>query len=386
MKNKVKGPVNYNNLLDRIANILVEARTKVVREINKAQVLAYWEIGREIVEFEQKGQLRAEYGEELILRLAKDMTKRLGKGFSKSNIFLMRQFYLTYPEKFQTLSGKSSKAQKFQTESGISKTLSRKSTIQQTVFAESQKSQTVSDEFEPMPSWSHYWELLKVEEPLTRSFYEQEAVQNNWSVRELKRQINSMLFERLALSKDTKAVMKMARKGQIIEKPEDAIKDPYILEFLNLKEETSYTESQLEKALTDKLQYFLLELGKGFSFVACQKRITIANRHYYIDLVFYNRLLKCFVLIDLKTGELDHADIGQMNFYLNYFNKNEKTEDENDPIGIILCAKKDDIFAKYVLGGLSNKVFASKYKLALPSEKELRLKLKSIPRMLEDKH
>jgi predicted nuclease of restriction endonuclease-like (RecB) superfamily len=193
-----------------------------------------------------------------------------------------------------------------------------------------------------------------------------------------------MLFERLALSKDVKTVMKLARRGQIIEKPEDAIKDPYILEFLNLKEETYYTESQLEEALTDKLQYFLLELGKGFSFVARQKRITIANRHYYVDLVFYNRLLKCFVLIDLKTGELDHADIGQMNFYLNYFKENEKTEDENDPIGIILCAKKDDIFAKYVLGGLSNKVFASKYRLALPSEKELRLKLKSIPKLLDN--
>ena len=384
MKNKTIGQTNYCNLLDRIANILVEARTKVVREINKAQVLAYWEIGREIVEFEQKGQLRAEYGEELILRLAKDMTKRLGKGFSKSNIFLMRQFYLTYPEKFQTLSGKSSKAQKFQTPSGISKTLSRKSSIPQTLSAEWQKSQIVSGKFEPMLSWSHYCELLKVEEPLGRSFYEQEAIQNNWSVRELKRQINSMLFERLALSKDTKAVIKMAKKGQIIEKPEDAIKDPYILEFLNLKEETSYTESQLEEALTEKLQYFLLELGKGFSFVARQKRITIANRHYYIDLVFYNRLLKCFVLIDLKTGELDHADIGQMNFYLNYFKENEKTDDENDPIGIILCAKKDDIFAKYVLGGLSNKVFASKYKLALPSEKELRLKLKSITKLLDN--
>jgi len=253
--------------------------------------------------------------------------------------------------------------------------VSRKSSIQQ----------TVSSKFEPMLSWSHYCELLKVDEPLAQSFYEQEAVQNNWSVRELKRQINSMLFERLALSKDTKVVMKMARKGQIIEKPEDTIKDPYILEFLKLKEETSYTESQLEQALVDKLQYFLLELGKGFSFVARQKRITIANRHYYIDLVFYNRLLKCFVLIDLKTDELDHADIGQMNFYLNYFKENEKTEEENDPIGIILCAKKDDIFAKYVLGGLSNKVFASKYKLALPSEKELRLKLKSIPRLLVEK-
>ena len=354
MENKKITVRNYNNLFDKIANIFLEARGKVVREINRAQVLAYWEIGREIIEFEQKGKIRAEYGKELIDRLSKDLTEKFGRGFSSTNLKMMRLFYQNFP-------------------------------IRQTLSDESQKPQTLSSKFEPMLSWSHYCELLKVEETLARSFYEQEAIQNNWSVRELKRQINSMLFERLSLSKDTKAVMKMAKKGQIVEKPEDAIKDPYILEFLNLKEETSYTESQLEQAIIDKLQYFLLELGKGFSFVARQKRITIVNRHYYIDLVFYNRLLKCFVLIDLKTGELDHADIGQMNFYLNYFKENEKQEDENDPIGLILCAKKDDIFAKYVLGGLNNKVFSSKYKLALPSEKELRLKLKSIPKMLEEK-
>ena len=311
MKNKVRGPVNYSNLLDRIGRILVKARTKVVREINKAQVMAYWEIGREIVDFEQKGKARGEYGEHLIERLSKDMTPRFGKGISSTNLKMMRLFYHTFPIR-QTLSDESVQEQKSQTASGKSETVSRKSSIQKTVPGKFQISRALSDEFEPMLSWSHYCELLKVEEPLARSFYEQEAVQNNWSVRELKRQINSMLFERLALSKDTKAVMKMARKGQVIEKPEDAIKDPYILEFLNLKEEVSYTESQLEEALTDKLQYFLLELGKGFSFVARQKRITIANRHYYIDLVFYNRLLKCFVLIDLKTGELDHAEIGQM--------------------------------------------------------------------------
>ena len=354
MENKKITVRNYNNLFDKIANIFLEARGKVVREINRAQVLAYWEIGREIIEFEQKGKTRAEYGKELIDRLSKDLTEKIGRGFSSTNLKMMRLFYQNFP-------------------------------IRQTLSDESQKPQTLSSKFEPMLSWSHYCELLKEEETLARSFYEQEAIQNNWSVRELKRQINSMLFERLSLSKDTKAVMKMAKKGQIVEKPEDAIKDPYILEFLNLKEETSYTESQLEQAIIDKLQYFLLELGKGFSFVARQKRITVVNRHYYIDLVFYNRLLKCFVLIDLKTGELDHADIGQMNFYLNYFKENEKQEDENDPIGLILCAKKDDIFAKYVLGGLNNKVFSSKYKLALPSEKELRLKLKSIPKMLEEK-
>jgi len=350
----------YDNLLERIAEILIQARTKVIREINRAQVLAYWEIGREIVEFEQKGKARAKYGEELIKKLSADLSAKFGKGFSERNLRNMRAFYLNFPIR-QTLSAKSKEAQKLQT-----------------LPAESEVGQAPSDKFEPRLSWSHYCELLKVEEPLARSFYEQEAIQNNWSVRELKRQINSMLFERLSLSKDTKAVMKMAKEGQIIEKPEDAIKDPYILEFLNLKEETAYTESQLEQALIDKLQDFLLELGKGFTFVARQKRITIANRHYYIDLVFYNRILRCFVLIDLKTGELDHSDIGQMNFYLNYFKENEKTEEENDPIGLILCARKDDIFAKYVLGGLNNKVFASKYKLALPSEKELRAKLKSL--------
>ena len=350
----------YDNLLERIAEILIQARTKVIREINRAQVLAYWEIGREIVEFEQKGKARAKYGEELIKKLSADLSAKFGKGFSERNLRNMRAFYLNFPIR-QTLSAKSKEAQKLQT-----------------LPAESEVGQAPSDKFEPRLSWSHYCELLKVEEPLARSFYEQEAIQNNWSVRELKRQINSMLFERLSLSKDTKAVMKMAKEGQIIEKPEDAIKDPYILEFLNLKEETAYTESQLEQALIDKLQDFLLELGKGFTFVARQKRISIANRHYYIDLVFYNRILRCFILIDLKTGELDHSDIGQMNFYLNYFKENEKTEEENDPIGLILCARKDDIFAKYVLGGLNNKVFASKYKLALPSEKELRAKLKSL--------
>ncbi|MEW6606931.1 MAG: PDDEXK nuclease domain-containing protein [bacterium] len=373
-KNKEITTRNYSSLLGRIAEILTQARNKAFREINRAQVLAYWGIGREIVEFEQKGKSRGEYGEQLIERLSRDMTEKFGRGFSPTNLKMMRLFYQSFPirqtlsdesQNPQTLSAKSGELKKFQTTSGKSQTLSCKSLIRQ----------TPTDRFEPMLSWSNYCELLKVEETLARSFYEQEAIQNNWSVRELKRQIGSMLFERLALSKDTKAVMKMAERGQIIEKPEDVIKDPYILEFLNLKEETSYTESQLEQALIDKLQHFLLELGKGFAFVARQKRITIANRHYYIDLVFYNRLLKSLVLIDLKTDELDHADIGQMNFYLNYIKDNEKTEDENDPIGLILCAKKDDIFAKYILGGLSNKVFASKYKLALPSEKELREKL-----------
>ncbi|MDP2208571.1 MAG: PDDEXK nuclease domain-containing protein [Bacteroidota bacterium] len=386
MKYKRIVPKIYDNLFKRIASILSDARRKVVREINQTQVLAYWEIGKEIVEFEQKGRIHGEYGERLIERLSKDMLQKFGRGFSSTNLKMMRLFYQSFPIR-QTLSDESLEKQKFQIPTRVTKKMSEKTQTLSAKFIKGNKSQvlsrkseirpTLSFQFKPILSWSHYCELLKVEEPLARSFYEKEAFQNNWSVRELKRQINSMLFERLTLSKDTKAVMKIAKKGQILEKPEDAIKDPYILEFLNLKEESAYTESQLEQTLIDKLQYFLLELGKGFTFVARQKRITIANRHYYIDLVFYNRLLKCFVLIDLKTGDLDHADVGQMNFYLNYFKENEKQEDENNPIGLILCAKKDDLFAKYILGGLDNKVFASKYKLTLPTENELRRKLKS---------
>ncbi len=277
--------ITFQGLLNRIAEIFKHARSKALREINKAQVLAYWEIGREIVEFEQKGKTRAEYGEKLLVKISKSLSAKFGRGFSAENLRLMRKFYITY-QKSKTLSWKSG----------------------------NEKSKTPSAKFEPHLSWSHYCELLKVGEPLARSFYEQEATQNNWSVREMKRQINSMLFERLALSKDTRDVMQMAKKGQI------------------------------------------------------------------------NRILKCFVLIDLKTGELDHSDIGQMNFYLNYFKENEKREDENDPIGLILCAKRDDIFAKYVLGGLNNKIFASKYKLALPSEREIKQKLKSISFSVDIRH
>lgn len=289
--------LNYSSLVSKIIDILTGARIKVIRQINNVHVIACWGIGREIVEFEQKGKKRGVYGEQLIERLSKDMTQRFGRGFSPANLKMMRLFYRRFPIR-----------------------------------------QTVSDESKANLSWSHYCELLKIDDPASRSFYEQESVQNNWSARELKRQINSMLFERLALSKDTKGIVRMARKGHVIEKPEDAIKDPYILEFLNLKEETYYTEHQLEQALIDKLKYFLLELGRGFVLVARQKRITVSSRHYYID--------------------------------------NEKIKGENDPIGLILCAKKDNIFAKYVLGGLDNKIFASKYKLALPSEQKLKTALK----------
>lgn len=372
----------YTTLFKRLTDIIHSARTTAVRQINKAQVLAYYEIGREIVEFEQKGKARAGYGEELIKRLSKDMTENFGRGFSEMNLRNMRRFYLEFPIQIQqTVSVKSLEERKFQAASGkssIPQIVSAKSLKSETGARKSEIRQTLSGEFNPELSWSHYCELLSVENPLARSFYEKEAVTNNWSFRELKRQINSQLFERLALSKDSSAVMRLAKKGHSIETPENAIKDPYILEFLNLKEENIYTENKLEQAIIDNLQKFLLEMGKGFAFVARQKRITIGNRHYYVDLVFYNRILRCPVLIDLKIDELNHADIGQMNFYLNYFKEHEKEVGENDPIGLILCAKKDDIFAKYVLGNLNNRIFASKYKLALPSEKELARKIKSL--------
>lgn len=333
---KITKSSNYQNLFQKVSNLLEEARRKTVRQINTVIIETYWMIGKLIVEEEQRGRDKAKYGEELMIRLSNDLTKRFGKGFSKSNLFMSRRFYLLYPQKkFQTLSGKS-------------------------IF------------------WSHICELLAVKDESVRSFYEIETIKNNWSVRELKRQINSMLFERLALSKDKEKVKQLAQKGQIIERPEDAIKDPYILEFLGLPEKSYYTESQLEQKLINHLQEFILELGKGFTFVGRQKRIAIDNEHYYIDLVFYHRTLRCLVLIDLKVGKLDHRDAGQMNFYLNYIKNNEMLNDEKPPIGIILCteANRSKVFIEYALGGLSNKVFVSKYKLYLPTKKELEEEIK----------
>jgi predicted nuclease of restriction endonuclease-like (RecB) superfamily len=331
----IKNP-DYNSLLDRVSTLIEEARRKAVKQVNTIIVQTYWEIGRLIVEEEQKGKEKADYGTALIVELSKDLTKRYGKGFSKSNLFLMRKFYLTYPpQKFQTVSGKFENAE--------------------------------------FLSWSHYCELITIKDELARSFYEIESIKNNWSVRELKRQINTLLFERLALSKDKEKVMQLAQKGQVIEKPEDAIKDPYVLEFLGLPERSYYTESQLEQELINHLQEFILELGKGFTFVGRQKRITIDNEHYYVDLIFYHRMLRCLVLIDLKIGKLAHADVGQMNFYLNYIKAQEMLEDENLPVGIILCTEpnRSKVFVEYALGGLSNKLFVSKYKLYLPTKREL---------------
>jgi len=324
---------NYTELINNIGFSIQRARENAIRAINTELVRANWEIGKHIVEFEQQGREKAEYGSSLLANLTKDLKAKYGKGFSKSTIYLCRQFYIRY-QKFQTVSGKL--------------------------------------------SWSHYAELLTISDDLSRSFYENQAIKENWSFRELKRQIDSALFQRLALSKDKNGVLELASKGQEIISANDAIKDPYVFEFLDLPKESIIKERGLEKKLVDNLQKFLLELGKGFSFVGRQFKITIDNEHYFIDLVFYHRILKCFVLIDLKTRKVKHYDIGQMNLYLNYFKDEENTEGDAEPIGIIIAADKHEFLVKYATGGLSNKIFVSKYQLYLPDQKVLEEKVKEI--------
>jgi predicted nuclease of restriction endonuclease-like (RecB) superfamily len=317
----------YQKLVDTIGTTIESARLRAIQAVNNELLKANWEI------YEQQGNEKAEYGSSLLTNLAKDLKTRFGKGFSKSNIYLMRQFYLKY-QIFQSVTGKL--------------------------------------------TWTHYAELLSVSDDNARRFYEKQAINENWSVRELKRQINSSLFERLALSKDKDGVLKLAERGQIITEPKDIVKDPYVLEFLQIPEEHRMTESRLEQKIIDNLQTFLLELGKGFSFVGRQYRITLDNDHYYVDLVFYHRILKCFVLIDLKTKHVKHQDIGQMNMYLNYFKAEENIEGDNPPIGIVLGADKNDILVEYAIGGISNNIFVSKYQLYLPDKKVLEEKVKEM--------
>ena len=317
---------DYRGLLESIGQMLEKGRMQAAYAVNNALVRTYWHIGREIVEFEQHGHAKAEYGSDMLNRLSRDLTDRFGRGFGRINVYYMRKLYLTYP-KVQTLS--------------------------------------------ELLTWSHYIELLKMDDPLERSFYEHECTAEKWGVRELKRQMKSMLFHRLALSTDKKAVMQLAEKGQIIERPEDVLKDPYVFEFTGLPQLPVYTEGDLEEALVGNLSQFLLELGKGFTYVGRQQRMTIAGRTYKVDLVFYHRILKCFVLIDLKRGEIQHEDVGQMNFYLNYYREEMNTEGDTEPIGIILGSIKDKLVMQYALQGITNQVFVSRYQLYLPDREQL---------------
>lgn len=340
-------------LFENVRQLISQARSQVVQSINITMVYTYFEIGRLIVEHEQYGENRAEYGIKLLQGLSTYLTKEFGKGFSVTNIQQMRNFYLIY-RKQQTLSVKSIDEEK-------SQTLSAK--------LELEKSETVSRKF--VLSWSHYIFLMRLDDAEERHFYEIESYQNNWSLRELKRQFNSALYQRLSLSRDKKGVRQLAQKGHIVEAPKDAIKDPYVLEFIGLPELQHYSESDLEQRLIDKLEHFLLELGKGFTFVARQQRITIDEKHFHIDLVFYNRLLRAFVLIDLKIGELRHKDLGQMMMYVNYYDRQVKLEDENKTVGIILCRHKSEALVEMTLPENNNQIFASKYLTVLPSKKEL---------------
>ena len=317
---------NYQHLLVAISNTYVSGQVKATQAVNIQLLETYWQIGQHIVEFEQGGNARAEYGKALISNLAKDLSLLHGKGFSASNVKRFRQFYLAYP---------------------IGATMSHQL------------------------SWSHVVEFLKIGAPLERSFYEKQTQLENWNVRELVRQKNTALFQRLALSKNKEEILKLSSQGQEITTAKDILKDPYVFEFLKIPEEQLPSEQELENHLCNNLQQFLLELGKGFTYVGQQYRMTINNKHYRVDLVFYHRILRCFVLIDLKINEVQHDDIGQMNMYLGYFANEENTQSDNPPIGIILSKDKDELLVEYATYGMNSQLFVSQYQLYLPDKNDL---------------
>lgn len=324
---------NYGQLLDTISSAYERGRGRAINAVNIELVQTYWEIGHYIVEFEQAGMQKADYGKGLLEQLSKDLTLQHGRGFSRSNLIRFRQFYLMYP---------------------ICATVSH------------------------ILGWSHIVELLKIENALEREFYERQAVSEKWSVRELQRQKESGLFLRLSMGKNKQEILDLSKNGQIIEKPADILKDPYIFEFLKIPEPYHIAETQLESLLCDNLQNFLLELGKGFTFVGRQYRVTLNNTHYKVDLVFYHRILRCFVLIDLKINEVKHQDIGQMNMYLGYFATEQNIEGDNPPIGIILSKDKDELLVEYATYGMNSQLFVQKYQLYLPNQDELRKEIEDV--------
>lgn len=318
-----------SSIILEIRELLENARKNVAQQVNTQLLTTYWNIGRIIVEYEQQNQIRADYGKQTLRELSKELTREFGKGFSVSNIQFMRRFYQSY-------------------------------SIQQTVSVKL--------------SWSHYCELLSITDENKRSFYEKESINSGWSVRELKRQIESSLYERLLLSAgdvNKEKVLSLAQKGIEISQPADIIRDPYVFEFLGVPENKPMLESDLEKALVAQIEKFLLELGRGFMFVGTQQRVTLNNTHYYVDMVFYNKILRAYVLIELKTKKLTPEAAGQLNMYLNYYAAEVNDPDDNPPIGIILCTEKDSIAAEYALGGLSNNIFASRYVLYMPDKEQL---------------
>jgi len=320
----------YVRLVSLITDVWDKARDKAAIAVNTELLEANWQTGRYIVEFEQKGNVKAEYGKQLLTNLAKDLTRLRGKGYSRSNLFNMRLFYIRF-----------------------------------------QKIQTVSGQL----SWSHYLELLKCDDPMEMQFYMKECINQGWKVRELKRQIKSSLFQRLALSTDKEGILALANEGHQVQKAADIIRDPFVLEFTGLPKQKQYKEKDLEDALKENMERFLLELGRGFAFIGRQYVIPIGSRQFKVDLVFYHCILKCYVLMDLKRDEIKHGDIGQMNLYLNYFKNEICQPDDNPPVGIVLGARKDELLMEYALQGIDNQLFAARYQLYLPNRDELQSQL-----------
>lgn len=332
-----------NSMIDEIKELLLSARQRVAVQVNTELLSTYWNVGRIIVEHEQGSKERADYGKEVLKQLSRELTQEFGKGFSVSNLQFMRRFYQAYQ-------------------------------IQQTVSVKL--------------SWSHYCELLSISDEQKRSFYEKEAINAGWSIRELKRQINTSLYERLLLSegkRNKETVIALAEKGIEMAKPSDMIKDPYVFEFLGVPENKPMLESDLEKALVAQIETFLLELGRGFMFVGTQQRVTLNNTHYYVDMVFYNKVLRAYVLIELKTTKLMPEAVGQLNMYLNYYAAEVNDEHDNPPIGIILCTDKDSVAAEYALGGLSNNIFASRYVSYIPNKEQLIAQVEAVLKEWNDK-
>ena len=344
-KNEINIAVN-NDFLRSVSDVLSQARKNAKTAVNISMVYAYYEIGRMIVEEEQQGENRAAYGKQLLKELSAYLTENCGKGFSVGNLKNIRQFYKVYSS----------------------------DQIGETEFSQVENLPAVSTGRKFFLSWSHYLKLMRIDDVDERHFYEIECVKNNWSLREFQRQFDSALYQRLMLSTEKDAVKQLSEKGQIIEKSSDLVKDPYVLEFLGLEEKNKYSESDLETRIIDNLQTFLLELGAGYTFVARQKRFTFNESHFRVDLVFYNRLLRCFVVFDLKIGTLKHQDLGQMQMYVNYYDRYEKQEDENPTIGVLLCQDKEDSLVELTLPKNSN-IYASKYQLYLPDKKMLQRKL-----------
>ena len=363
MKPPVSGP-----LYQRVRAILDSARSSAARSVNTSQVVAYWLIGREIVEEEQKGRKRAAYGEELLLGLSKRLAAEFKTGYSVQNLKFIRQFYVEFPR--LAVGAEIGYAPRSQSGGPLVPTDRR---IRYAPRSQSWR----PGHLHPNLSWTHYRTLLRVDKTEARAFYEIEAIKNNWSARELDRQINSLLYERLALSRDKKGLMRLAMRGHEVQEPVDVFKDPVVMEFLALPASPKLVETDLEQALIDNLQAFLLELGKGFAFVARQERLTLEGDHFYIDLVFYHMVLKCYVIIELKTGKLTNQDIGQLQLYVHYYDWERRTKGDNPTLGLILCADKNDAVVRYTLGRDQRKaIFASRYKLHLPSEVELREELR----------